>query len=56
MPVEPGTRLGLYKVTAAIGAGGLGEVWRAHDPPPALMFRWVLGVSGASATCAAEHH
>jgi Tol biopolymer transport system component len=32
MPLTPGTRLGLYEIVAAIGAGGMGEVYRAHDP------------------------
>ena len=31
MPLEPGTTLGVYKVTAQIGAAGMGEVYRAHD-------------------------
>ncbi len=31
MPLSPGTKLGVYEVTAQIGAGGMGEVYRAHD-------------------------
>ncbi|HQZ16747.1 MAG TPA: protein kinase [Vicinamibacteria bacterium] len=31
MPINPGTRLGSYEITAAIGAGGMGEVFRAKD-------------------------
>jgi Tol biopolymer transport system component len=31
MPLAPGTRLGSYEIVAAIGAGGMGEVYRAHD-------------------------
>ncbi len=31
MPLAPGTRLGSYEIVAPIGAGGMGEVYRAHD-------------------------
>jgi serine/threonine protein kinase/Tol biopolymer transport system component len=31
MTIATGTRLGSYEVVAAIGAGGMGEVYRAHD-------------------------
>src|SRR6185295_8361179 len=31
MALASGTRLGVYEIHAAIGAGGMGEVYRAHD-------------------------
>jgi len=31
MPLSSGTKLGTYEVLSAIGAGGMGEVYQAHD-------------------------
>ncbi|MGH9240941.1 MAG: protein kinase domain-containing protein, partial [Vicinamibacterales bacterium] len=32
MALIPGTRLGNYEIVAAVGAGGMGEVYRSRDP------------------------
>ena len=39
MPLAAGTKLDGYEVLGLLGAGGMGEVYRARDPPSSAKWR-----------------
>jgi eukaryotic-like serine/threonine-protein kinase len=62
MTIAPGTRLGPYELASRIGAGSMGEVWRARDtrldrsvalkmlPAGSTLVRDILDPSGTGTT------
>ena len=51
MPLSSGTRLGSYEITHALGAGGMGEVYRARDSKlgRSVAIKVILDAFGADA-------
>src|SRR5579862_5142386 len=56
MALSTGTKLGPYEILAPLGAGGMGEVYRAHDPRMGRQVAIKISAERFSARFAREVH